>query len=145
MSPDNVIVLVGASDGDLPLLAIGVAITIPLVIFDSALLTSLLDRLPILVYAGAGLLVYIAVEMFFEDAALHNHLEPLANVERLMGLGFAALFVAERGCGPGAPRGRHRRLQSRGRPGRSASVGEAGYPRSLSSIDGRLRSCREPS
>jgi predicted tellurium resistance membrane protein TerC len=45
---------------------------IPLVIFGSALLTSLLDRLPILVYAGVGLLVYIAVEMFFEDTALHD-------------------------------------------------------------------------
>jgi len=93
MSLDNVFALVGASGGNLPLLAIGVAITIPLVIFGSTLLTSLLDRLPILVYAGAGLLVYIAVEMFFEDAALHDYLESLANIEWLVGLSFAALFV----------------------------------------------------
>jgi len=94
MSLDNVFALVGASGGNLPLLAIGVAMTIPLVIFGSTLLTSLLDRLPMLVYAGAGLLVYIAVEMFFEDPALHNYLESLAHIERLLGLGFAALSVA---------------------------------------------------
>jgi YjbE family integral membrane protein len=94
MSLDNVFALVGASGGNLALLSIGVAMSIPLVIFGSTLLTSLLDRLPILVYAGAGLLVYIAVEMFFEDAALRDYLELLANIERLVGLSFAALFVA---------------------------------------------------
>src|SRR5215204_359374 len=56
---------------DFVLLMIGLATTIPLVIFGAALLTSLLDRFPILVYAGAGLLVYIAVEMFFKDKFAH--------------------------------------------------------------------------
>ena len=94
MSLDNVIALVGVSGGNLLLLAAGIALTIPLVIFGSALLTSLLSRFPILVYAGAGLLVYIAVEMLFQDVFLHNYLEPLANVEWLIGLGTAAVFTA---------------------------------------------------
>ena len=95
MSLDNVFALVGASGGNLPLLSSGVAMTILLVIFGSTLLTSLLlDRLPMLVHAGAGLLVYIAVEMFFEDPVLQDYLESLANIERLVGLYFAALFVA---------------------------------------------------
>ena len=94
MSLDNVIALVGVSGGNLLLLAAGIALTIPLVIFGSALLTSLLSRFPILVYAGAGLLVYIAVEMLFQDVYLHDYLEPLANVEWLIGLGTAAVFTA---------------------------------------------------
>ena len=94
MSLDNVIALVGVSGGNLLLLAAGIALTIPLVIFGSALLTSLLSRFPILVYAGAGLLVYIAVEMLFQDVFLHDYLEPLANVEWLIGLGTAAVFTA---------------------------------------------------
>jgi len=94
MSLDNVIALVGVSGGNLLLLAAGIALTIPLVIFGSALLTSLLSRFPILVYAGAGLLVYIAVEMLFQDVFLHNYLEPLANVEWLIGVGTAAVFTA---------------------------------------------------
>ena len=105
MSLDNVFALVGAAGGDLPLLAIGVAMTIPLVIFGSTLLISLLDSLPMLVYAGVGLLVYLAVEIFFEDAALQDYLESLANIERLVGLSFAALFVAVAGLW-GRPVGR---------------------------------------
>jgi len=94
MSLDNVVALVGVSGGDFMVLAIGIATTIPLVVYGSTLLTSLLDRFPILVYAGAGLLVYIAVEMFFDDEAAGVHLEPYADFEWLIGLGAVALFVA---------------------------------------------------
>lgn len=98
MSLDNVIALVGAAriDGevDFTLLLIGLATTIPLVVFGAALLTSLLDRFPILIYLGAALLVYIAVEMIFQDIALHDRLEPYASIEWILGLTAAAAFVA---------------------------------------------------
>ena len=94
MSLDNVIALVGVSGGDLLLLAVGIALTIPLVIFGAALLTSLLDRFPVLIYAGAGLLVYIAVEMFFGDVFLHEYLEPYESFEWLVGIAATAVFLA---------------------------------------------------
>jgi predicted tellurium resistance membrane protein TerC len=76
------------------LMGIGLATTIPLVVFGAALLTSLLDRFPILIYAGAALLIYIAVEMFFADQVLHHYLEPLVRFEWIIGLGAAAIFAA---------------------------------------------------
>jgi YjbE family integral membrane protein len=94
MSLDNVIALVGASGGDFVLLSIGLATTIPLVIFGAALLTSLLDRFPILVYAGAGLLVYIAVEMFFKDKFAHGYLEPYEHFELPIAAVAVAVFIA---------------------------------------------------
>jgi YjbE family integral membrane protein len=98
MSLDNVIALVGAAriggEVNFSLLVIGLATTIPLVIFGAALLTSLLDRFPILIYAGAALLVYIAVEMLFADKALHHYLEPYASIEWLIALGAALIFAA---------------------------------------------------
>jgi YjbE family integral membrane protein len=94
MSLDNVIALVGASGGNFVLLGIGLATTIPLVIFGAALLTSLLDRFPILIYAGAGLLVYIAVEMFFQDKFAHEYLKPYEHFELPVALGAAAAFIA---------------------------------------------------
>jgi YjbE family integral membrane protein len=97
MSLDNVIALVGAAriDGEINfwLLGIGLATTIPLVIFGAALLTSLLDRFPILIYAGAGLLVYISVEMLFADKATHHYLEPYEHFELPIALGAAAAFI----------------------------------------------------
>jgi YjbE family integral membrane protein len=94
MSLDNVIALVGASGGDFVLLSIGLATTIPLVVFGAALLAFLLNRFPVLVYAGAGLLVYIAVEMLFQDVALVKYLEPYASIERLVAAIAVAVFLA---------------------------------------------------
>jgi YjbE family integral membrane protein len=92
MSLDNVIALGGEVEPSL--LVIGLATTIPLVVFGAALLTSLLDRFPILIYAGAALLVYIAVEMFFADKATHHYLEPLVHLEWIIALSAALVFAA---------------------------------------------------
>ena len=94
MSLDNVVALVGAARGDLLLLAVGIATTIPLVIFGAALLAYVLERFPVLVYAGSALLVYIAVEMFFEDIALRGYLEPYARAESLVAGICAVVFLA---------------------------------------------------
>ena len=94
MSLDNVIALVGAAGGDFLLLAIGITTTIPLVVFGSALLAFLLDRFPALVYVGAGLLVYIGVEMCFEDVALRGYLEPFASIDRLVAVVAVGVFLA---------------------------------------------------
>ncbi|HKH38792.1 MAG TPA: TerC family protein, partial [Rubrobacter sp.] len=90
MSLDNVIALVQAAriggEVDFWLLVIGLATTIPLVIFGAALLTSLLNRFPILVYAGAGLLIYLAVEMLFADKVTHPYLKHYHSIEWIIGL-----------------------------------------------------------
>ncbi len=98
MSLDNVIALVQAAriggEVSVSLLVIGLATTIPLVVFGAALLTSLLNRFPILVYLGAALLVYLAIEMFFSDVFLHHYLEPYESIEWIVGIAAAAIFTA---------------------------------------------------
>ena len=98
MSLDNVIALVQAArvggEVEFGLLVIGLATTIPLVIFGAAVLAFVLNRFPILVYAGAGLLVYLAVEMLFQDEVLHPYLEHYESIEWIIGLAAAAIFVA---------------------------------------------------
>src|ERR687889_843138 len=97
MSLDNVIALVQAAriggEVDIWLLVIGLATTIPLVVFGAALLTSLLDRFPILVYAGAALLVYISVEMLFADKVTHPYLKHYHSIEWIIGLAAAVIFL----------------------------------------------------
>ena len=98
MSLDNVIALVQAAriggEVEFGLLIIGLATTIPLVIFGAALLTSLLNRFPFLVYAGAGLLIYLAVEMLFADKVTHPYLEHYESIEWIIGLTAAGIFLA---------------------------------------------------
>jgi YjbE family integral membrane protein len=97
MSLDNVIALVQAAriggEVDILLLVIGLATTIPLVIFGAALLTSLLNRFPFLVYLGAGLLIYLAVEMFFADKVTHPYLKYYHSIEWIIGLVAAGIFM----------------------------------------------------
>jgi YjbE family integral membrane protein len=67
MSLDNVIAVAAAAKDSLTLLILGLAISIPLVIFGSTLLLKLMDRFPIIITIGAGLLGWVAGEMAVTD------------------------------------------------------------------------------
>ena len=67
MSLDNVIAIAAASHGSVVLLSLGLLISIPCIIFGSTLIMSAVDRLPVLVYAGAALLGWIAGHMLMTD------------------------------------------------------------------------------
>ena len=70
MSLDNVIAIAAAAQGNMVLLVIGLAISIPLIVAGAALIMTLLDRFPILVWAGAALLGWIVGETIATDHAL---------------------------------------------------------------------------
>jgi YjbE family integral membrane protein len=70
MSLDNIIAVAAAARGDFLLLAIGLAISIPLIIAGAAFIMSLIDRFPILVWAGAALLGWVAGEAIAADPAV---------------------------------------------------------------------------
>ncbi len=76
MSLDNVIAVAAAANGQLPLLILGLAVSIPMIIAGAALIMMILDRLPILVWLGATLLGWIAGDVIATDPAigprLHN-------------------------------------------------------------------------
>jgi len=67
MSLDNVIAIAAAADGNMALLILGLAISIPLIVAGAALIMALLDRFPVLVWAGAALLGWIAGELLVAD------------------------------------------------------------------------------
>lgn len=77
MSLDNVIAVAAAANGELPLLILGLAISIPIIIAGAALIMSLLDRLPILVWFGAALLGWIAGDAIASDPGVHPMLQRL--------------------------------------------------------------------
>ncbi|MFO0872351.1 MAG: TerC family protein [Phycisphaerales bacterium] len=67
MSLDNVLAVAAVAKGSLTLLIVGLAISIPLVVFASTFLLKVMDRYPVIVTAGAGLLGYVAGEMAVSD------------------------------------------------------------------------------
>ena len=67
MSLDNVIAVAAAAKGSTLLLVVGLAISIPLVVFASTLLLTLMSRFPIIITIGAALLGWVAGEMAISD------------------------------------------------------------------------------
>ena len=75
MSLDNVIAVAAAAKGSTTLLIIGLAISIPLVIFGSTLMIKLMERYPIIVTLGAALIGWVGGETIISDVALKSALE----------------------------------------------------------------------
>jgi YjbE family integral membrane protein len=67
MSTDNVLALAGASKGNAFLLLFGLALSIPLVVGASSLLSGLMERYPLIITLGAALLGKVGVEMLITD------------------------------------------------------------------------------
>src|SRR5205085_10985319 len=78
-SLDNVIAVAAAANGSIPLLVIGLAISVPLIVAGAALIMALLTRMPALVWAGAGLLGWVAGEVMATDPAVVPHLRAFFN------------------------------------------------------------------
>ena len=70
MSLDNVIAVAAAAKGSMTLLVLGLAISIPLVVFGSQLMIKLMDRFPIIIWLGAGLIGWVGGETIVSDVAL---------------------------------------------------------------------------
>lgn len=77
MSLDNVIAVAAAANGSVPLLVLGLAISVPLIVAGAALIMALLTKLPLLVWAGAALLGWIAGDVIATDPAIHPKLDAL--------------------------------------------------------------------
>ena len=95
MSLDNVLAVAAAAKGNLPLLVLGLLVSIPLIIFGATLLTKVMERFPIIITIGAALLGFLAGEMLLTDPAVSNQFGEMSEQTVLMaGLIGAALVVA---------------------------------------------------
>jgi YjbE family integral membrane protein len=70
MSLDNVIAVAAAAKGSMLLLVLGLAISIPLVVFGSTMMIRLMERLPVIVVLGAGLIGWVGGETIAGDVSL---------------------------------------------------------------------------
>jgi YjbE family integral membrane protein len=67
MSLDNVLAVAGAAHGDMLLVTLGIAMSVPIVVWGSGVLAGLMNRYPWIIWAGGGLLGYVAGDMLLED------------------------------------------------------------------------------
>ncbi len=72
MSLDNVLAVGGAAHGDFLLVIFGLAFSIPLLMFGSNFIASLMDRLPFLIYCGAAILAHTGGAMIINEKVIQQ-------------------------------------------------------------------------
>jgi YjbE family integral membrane protein len=90
MGIDNMLAVGAASHGNLFLLLFGLVLSIPFVVFMSNILSKLMNRYPIILWLGAGILGKVGGEMMITDPWIHGLLNPPKWVEYVMMVFFVA-------------------------------------------------------
>jgi len=90
MSLDNVIAVAGASHGSMVLVTFGILVSIPIVVWGSKLVLTLMDRFPIVITLGAALLGWIAGGMLLTD--------PTVPAALVAGIPYASYIAAASGA-----------------------------------------------
>jgi YjbE family integral membrane protein len=95
MSLDNVLAIAGAARGDMLLVGVGVASSLPFVVWGSGVLANLMNRHVWIIWLGGGILGYVAAEMMLEDPAVSARLGPLAHaLDHAVPLALGAIVTA---------------------------------------------------
>ncbi|MDR1702860.1 MAG: TerC family protein [Sporomusaceae bacterium] len=91
MSLDNVLALAGVAGGDFLILVVGLALSVPIIVWGSTFLMKLMEKYPLIIYAGAGVLGWTSGKMIVSDASLSDSLAPYA---LLFEIGLTVLVLA---------------------------------------------------
>lgn len=96
MSLDNVVAIAAVSKGDPWLFGFGLALSIPLIMVGSQIIMTMIEKFPLIVWAGAALLGWIAGEMIATDPVITNRFsfDPHSGVTYVAAAIGAALVVA---------------------------------------------------
>jgi YjbE family integral membrane protein len=97
MSLDNVIGVAAAAKGSMSLLILGLAISIPLVIFGATVLMKMMQRFPVIITIGAGLLGWVAGDMAATDPVVKDWVDANAAWLHWAAPAAGALFVVALG------------------------------------------------
>lgn len=74
MGLDNVLAVAGASHGSYIMVTLGLLISIPIMVFGSTIIIKLIERFPLIIDFGAGVIAYTAGKMITEEPFLHGFL-----------------------------------------------------------------------
>ncbi|MBK8667407.1 MAG: TerC family protein [Burkholderiales bacterium] len=94
MGIDNVLGVAGAAHGAMDLVVIGLLISVPIVVFGSTMVLKLVDRFPVIIYLGAGVLAFTAATMINNEPMLSGWFGTREAPVALLRWAVAALCVA---------------------------------------------------
>lgn len=89
MGFDNVLAIAGASHNNILLVIIGLLVSVPIIVWGSRIILHMMDKFPLLIYFGAGILAYTAAEMVKEDRYMMQYMEDFPYIHQW----FAVIMV----------------------------------------------------
>ena len=94
MSLDNSVAIAAAADGNIYLVIFGLLLSVPIIIWGSSIILKLIDKYPVIIYLGAGLLGWIAADMIKTDILTLKYLSNFAAQEylSLAGIFFVIIY-----------------------------------------------------
>lgn len=94
MGIDNIMAVAGASSGNMLLVAIGLFISIPIIVWGSTIVIGIIERFPLFIYLGVAVLAWIASKMMIKDAYVQPYLtNPLPIMLFQLLLIFIVVFI----------------------------------------------------
>ena len=93
MSLDNVVAVAGAANGHIVMVAIGVAISIPVMIYGSVFIVKAMDRFGWIAYIGSGILAWTAGEMILRDEYIQGITDISNKLEAYTVTGGITVFI----------------------------------------------------
>jgi len=94
MGVDNVLGVAGAAHGSMALVVIGLLVSVPIVVFGSSVVLKLVERFPIIIKLGAGVLAYTAAKMIVGEPLLDPLFDPEGIWHELARKGTYVLAIA---------------------------------------------------
>ena len=105
MGVDNVLGVAGAAKGNIDLVVIGLAVSVPIVVWGSTLVLRLVERWSVITYLGAGVLAYTAAHMITSEPLLDDVFDPsvanrvITHAALIVGVLAAGWWAAHRPAG----------------------------------------------
>lgn len=76
MGIDNVLGVVAAAEGHFGLVVAGMLVTVPIIVWGSTIFVKLIDKLPVILYVGGGILGWVSASMIQHDPLATPYIEP---------------------------------------------------------------------
>lgn len=96
MGLDNALAIAGAANGSWLLIITGLLISVPIILYGSTLVSSILDKYPNAIYIGAFVLYLVALKMIVHEPFIDNHIDPLHDfIENVLPIIGAVVLTAK--------------------------------------------------
>ncbi len=76
MGVDNVLGVVAAAEGHFGLVVAGMLVTVPIIVWGSTIFVKLIDKFPVILYVGGGILGWVSASMIQHDPLATPYIEP---------------------------------------------------------------------